>query len=479
MRDLIRPDDKEEDKMNKIRLLAFLLAICLLLPALASCDQIEDVVNNIVKKGNKVEDEFDDGEEDDEYVKDVTVDNKGDVGETTERGDNGEGEKEIAKIERVGDQIIITYKDGSQKTIDVTGSSTTGSYNEESTESIINGTYEDAFANNGYNVSVSGDGEYFRFVPDISGYYDIYSYSRSFGDPIVYLYDAAGNQLGYSDDSYGYLDFSLVYYMTAGETYYLNVRASGHGDAAYSFIIKGTVDAPTSVSTEAPTTQTTEAPTSVTSEPIAEETYEDVYDGESYYVEVDSEDVVSYRFVPEVSGYYYIYSSNRYYGDPYVYLCDGEGNFITSDNNGNGGSNFYLYSYMTAGETYYICVCDYYGSSTAFYLYISGDESTFEETYDTVYANQSYWASVNQNGQSYRFVPEVSGYYEIYSYNRYSGDPIVYLYSANGVQITYDDDSNGDSNFSLTCYMTAGETYYIKVGSYYAQGAEYYFYIGY
>ena len=215
--------------MNKIRLLAFLLAICLLLPALASCDQIEDVVNNIVKKGNKVEDEFDDGEEDDEYVKDVTVDNKGDVGETTERGDNGEGEKEIAKIERVGDQIIITYKDGSQKTIDVTGSSTTGSYNEESTESIINGTYEDAFANNGYNVSVSGDGEYFRFVPDISGYYDIYSYSRSFGDPIVYLYDAAGNQLGYSDDSYGYLDFSLVYYMTAGETYYLNVRASGYG----------------------------------------------------------------------------------------------------------------------------------------------------------------------------------------------------------------------------------------------------------
>ena len=64
-----------------------------------------------------------------------------------------------------------------------------------------------------------------------------------------------------------------------------------------------------------------------------------------------------------------------------------------------------------------------------------------------------------------KFIPATSEYYEI-STSKMSGDPQVFLFTANGVLLNSDDDSGGNLNSWLKNYLIAGTTYYVAVQGY-------------
>ena len=78
----------------------------------------------------------------------------------------------------------------------------------------------------------------------------------------------------------------------------------------------------------------------------------------------------------------------------------------------------------------------------------------------------------NSTGVYYRFIPNVTGIYRITS-NKTSGDPYVVLLDASGNQLTYDDDSAGNRDFSLSYQMTSGTTYYIQARGFSGASAAY------
>ncbi len=85
---------------------------------------------------------------------------------------------------------------------------------------------------------------------------------------------------------------------------------------------------------------------------------------------------------------------------------------------------------------------------------------SLDETYEVyVEDGASVW---------FRFVPEETGNYKFYSFDKESGDPYAYLYDAEGDYLRDDDDgATGDYlNFAIRGPLTEGETYYFEATSY-------------
>ncbi len=74
-------------------------------------------------------------------------------------------------------------------------------------------------------------------------------------------------------------------------------------------------------------------------------------------------------------------------------------------------------------------------------------------------------AIITHEGKYHRFVPEKTGYYDIYSD---SGDviPVIWLSDADDNLIDKDNTSGEYSEFSLHCWLRKGETYYIETTLY-------------
>ena len=83
-------------------------------------------------------------------------------------------------------------------------------------------------------------------------------------------------------------------------------------------------------------------------------------------------------------------------------------------------------------------------------------------SYTDIALDSPHTVSVSGSGRYYRFIPQVTGIYRIYSYNLTQGDPYVYLNNYEGYQIEYDDDGGDGYNFMLDVELNAGSTYYIN-----------------
>ena len=75
---------------------------------------------------------------------------------------------------------------------------------------------------------------WYRFTPDVSGYYSFKSVSEEM-DPDCSLYDAGGYWLADSFDDNG-MDFEFVYYFEEGETYYFDVH-NCYGEGAFKVML--------------------------------------------------------------------------------------------------------------------------------------------------------------------------------------------------------------------------------------------------
>ena len=94
----------------------------------------------------------------------------------------------------------------------------------------------------GEEVSVAGgEGEvaWLSFTPQESGDYKIWSYDKNEGDPKVYLYDESKTEcLGEDDDSGEDNNFTLIYSLEGGTTYYYEAKTYNDGAFEYKVQIK-------------------------------------------------------------------------------------------------------------------------------------------------------------------------------------------------------------------------------------------------
>lgn len=65
-----------------------------------------------------------------------------------------------------------------------------------------------------------------------------------------------------------------------------------------------------------------------------------------------------------------------------------------------------------------------------------------------------------------QFVPTKSGYYHYYSYNSQGYDPYGYIMDTKLDILVQGDDADDSLDFSMTCYLTAGATYYLAATCY-------------
>ena len=74
--------------------------------------------------------------------------------------------------------------------------------------------------------------DWFSFTPETSGFYKIYTTDYTKGDPYLCLYGSIMNYLDHNDDGGENRNSSLLYYFSAGETYYIEAADYGHNDEA-------------------------------------------------------------------------------------------------------------------------------------------------------------------------------------------------------------------------------------------------------
>lgn len=175
------------------------------------------------------------------------------------------------------------------------------------------------------------------------------------------------------------------------------------------------------------------------------------------------------RLIPKVSGSYKLatYSSQ---GDPNFRIYNATKGtavvYAVDDVDGVDDRNAALTLDLIGGDIYYIEALRY-GTPYQYILRIG--YSPVAST--TLTAGSSYSVStVKDSYQMFKFIPPVTGTYEI-STNLTSGDPEIFLFYSNGALASSDDDDGDGLNAYMECYLTAGRIYYIAVQGRYGNAA--------
>lgn len=170
------------------------------------------------------------------------------------------------------------------------------------------------------------------------------------------------------------------------------------------------------------------------------------------------------KIVPKVTGIYKLFTSSSV-GDPNFRITNATTGAsavtATDDIDGANNRNATLTLNLIKGNVYYLEAFRY-GTPYAYTLRMGYNPSatqvlTLGVPYSITTSSDSY--------QMLRFAPTTSGYYE-FSTNKTSGDPQVFLFSADGMLLNSDDDSGGNLNALFEHYLIAGNTYYVAVQGY-------------
>lgn len=170
------------------------------------------------------------------------------------------------------------------------------------------------------------------------------------------------------------------------------------------------------------------------------------------------------KIVPKVSGCYKLYTSSSV-GDPNFRITNATTGAsaisATDDVGGSSDWNATLTLNLVGGNVYYLEAFRY-GTPYAFTLRMGYNPSATQVL--TLGVPCSVTTS-SDTYQMFKFTPTTSGYHEIAT-NKTSGDPQVFLFSADGMLLNSDDDSGGNLNALVEHYLIAGNTYYIAVQGY-------------
>ena len=170
------------------------------------------------------------------------------------------------------------------------------------------------------------------------------------------------------------------------------------------------------------------------------------------------------KIVPRVSGTYKLFTSSSI-GDPHFYITNattgGAAVVAVDDIDGANDRNATLTLNLVAGNVYYLEAFRF-GTPQTYTLRMGYNPAatqvlTLGTPYSVTTSSDSY--------QMLKFTPTASGYYEFSTKNT-SGDPQLFLFSADGKLLDSDDDSGGNLDAWLEHRLDAGNTYYVAVQGY-------------
>lgn len=182
-------------------------------------------------------------------------------------------------------------------------------------------------------------------IGNAKGEYTIYT-SGSL-DTIGRLYDSNGNQIGYSDDLYGNLNFSITAQLTYGATYYVKVNAYSNNTGSFRIVVGYTVASEF-------------MPGAI---PITLNSWK------SGRISCPCDEVWYKLNLNSSSGQYYIYTKGNL--DTMGYLYNNSGGQMASNDDAFGSTNFGISTYLSKGNTYYIRVKAYSSNVGSYELLVT------------------------------------------------------------------------------------------------------------
>jgi len=269
-------------------------------------------------------------------------------------------------------------------------------------------------------ISTPNTPAWFCFTPSVSGNYTLASTGSN--DTRAWLYDSSGSQLAFNDDDGDSLNFSLSYQLNAGSRYFFEV-------GFFSRTLTGSI----------PLVLRADAALAITSHPTS---------------------VLLARYNTSVSFHVVASGSNLSYQWQRMLPTGSVWENTTLSGNTTDTLSFKVLGQYD-GWQFRCAVTD--GNNKTVY----SDPAAFTFMNEIKLGKSTQIINTaNERVRKY-FVPDTSGNYTISSSG--SGDKRVYLYSADGTELAYDDDSGDLLNFKLSYNFTAGTVYYFEF-SYYDSG---------
>jgi alpha-tubulin suppressor-like RCC1 family protein len=172
-----------------------------------------------------------------------------------------------------------------------------------------------------------------------------------------------------------------------------------------------------------------------------------------------------YKFIPTTSGKYTFQSSGT--TDLFAELYDSEQMLLeTSSDIGDDYGNIGISYNLVQGQTYYLVI--YSDLSNTIGPYSVKVISSIDD-YETVASMSSSSVSgrIDYTGDrdTFKFIPQTSGYYSIISNSAF--DTVGILYDSQMKEIDrHDDISSSNRNFKVIHYLNKGEVYFIEMAPY-------------
>ena len=182
-----------------------------------------------------------------------------------------------------------------------------------------------------------------------------------------------------------------------------------------------------------------------------------------YHVFVlNNEDVVTFNFTPQESGYYSLRSFG--FEDAYVDVYDEYYNFVYGDDDGGKEYNFICNVYLEKDKTYYFEMSAYYAYESEFDFMLT---KMSDLTIATIDEAKTETVNLDENNISafFEFTAQEDGYYA-FSSKAEDADTYLFAYDDEWNFVNKDDDGGADYNGCVNLYLKAGESCYLEATTY-------------
>ena len=275
----------------------------------------------------------------------------------------------------------------------------------------------------------------FSFTPSESGYW-VFETSDNTGDPLLRIYDAQGLLIAEDDDGGAGLNALITVYLDAGSTYVINARFfSDTDDGDYTLTVE--LDS-AQAGDDAP-------PPIISDGNVIPPT------GGDMNVSITT----TFTFTPYRSGIWRIFTHDNGLNDPFIELFDSRGRLLEYDDDSMGALNAVIFFYMDEGYEYTI--------NATFFGGVDIGIGSYTLTAEPIPQVSSGGEIPIFGTELIEFTPDVSGYWEFYTFNAGRSDPFIEIIDDRFDIIAEDDDSGDGLNARLTVRLEAGRTYYIYV----------------